>query len=172
MSDKPEFDQLIERHGEEIFAYLWRLLRFTADAEDCFQETFFKGFKAFPRLQPPANYRAWLYRIATNTANSFLARQARLAKVTADLNLEILSDGPATAEIVDQRIALARVYAAVEKLPPKQRAALILRKYQGLSYNEIGESLATSTDSARAHVYQALKKLRAELAPHQNDTEG
>ncbi len=172
MEQKPAFDKLIERHGPEILSYLWRQLYDTADSEDCFQDVFLRAFRAYPRLKPPANYRAWLYKIATNTANTFRLRRERLATRTANLDPELLQDGPTTADIVNRRLILTTTLEAVKKLPEKQRAALLLRKYQGLAYAEIGTALGCSSDSARANVYQALKKLRAELKPLENNLEG
>jgi RNA polymerase sigma-70 factor (ECF subfamily) len=172
MDNKPVFDLLIKRHGQEIFNYLWRLLYDYADAEDCFQDVFIRAFRAYPRLTATANYRAWLYRIATNTANTFRKRRNRLSQQITDLNPEVLQDGPDTAELVDRRLAFSNVLQAVDKLPEKQRAALLLRKYQELSYTEIASTLACSNESARANVYQALKKLRGELIPPEDRFEG
>jgi RNA polymerase sigma-70 factor (ECF subfamily) len=172
MENHPPFDLLIQRYGTEIYAYLCRQLYDSTDAEDCFQDVFLRAFNAYPRLKAPANHRAWLYRIATNTASTFKKRRGRLAFKTEDLHPEIIQDGPTTAELVDRRLAFSKVIGAVERLPKKQRAALILRKYQGLSYEEIAQALTCSSDSARSNVYQALKKLRAELAPLENPPEG
>ena len=172
MELKPAFDNLIERHGPEIFSYLWRQLYDNADAEDCFQDVFLRAFRAYPRLKRPANYRAWLYKIATNTANTYKLKRKRTAMRTANLDPELLQDGPTTVDIVNRRLIFTSTLEAVERLPEKQRAALLLRKYQGLAYAEIGQALGCSPDSARANVYQALKKLRAELRPLDINLEG
>lgn len=172
MEQKPAFDDLIERHGPEIFAYLWRQLYNYDDAEDCFQDVFLRAFRAYARLKPPAKYRAWLYKIATNTANTFKLRRERFASRTANLDPEIPQDGPTTADLIDRRLSLSSILEAVEKLPDKQRAALLLRKYQGLAYTEIGQALGCTSESARANVYQALRKLRAELKPRENNLVG
>ena len=165
MDNKPTFDMLIEKHGKEIYSYLWRLLYDPADADDCFQDVFLRAFTAYPRLKATSNYRAWLYRIAINTSNTFRRRRGRLAGRTTDLDPEIHSNGQSPADLVDQALSLARVRKAVDNLPKKQRAALLLRKYQRLSYTEIANALSCSTESARSNVYQALKKLRRELVP-------
>src|ERR1051325_11076075 len=97
MKTRPDFEALVETHSAEIFAYLWRLLRQTADAEDCLQETFLRAYRAYPRLNGTANYRAWLYKIATNTARTHLKRRARATAHTTDLDPELLpSDSPLT----------------------------------------------------------------------------
>src|SRR5437899_2722789 len=81
----PTFDALVNAHSAAIFAYLWRLLRDTADAEDCLQDTFLRAYRAYGRLDQAAdgrghtNPRAWLYRIATNVARTRLRQRSREA---------------------------------------------------------------------------------------------
>ena len=161
---KSEFDALVERHSAEIFAYLWRMLRDTPDAEDCLQETFLRAFRAYSRVQAGTNYRAWLYKIATNTARSHFKRRKRSETHTTDLDPDLQADGPSLADQVERQALLVAVVRAVEELPEQQRAALIMRKYQELSYTEIGLALNCGQAAARANVYQALKKLRAQFA--------
>jgi RNA polymerase sigma-70 factor (ECF subfamily) len=155
-----DFDILIELHSREIYSYLWRMLRDLQDAEDSLQETFLRAFRGFPRLREDSNYRAWFYKIATNVAYTHLKRRARHTS-----NITDLTDFNAISSPIDfqQKELLETVLTAVESLPHKQRAALLLRNYQGLSFDEIGETLECSPESARANLYQALKKLRAQL---------
>lgn len=165
MKARPEFEALVDAHSAEIFAYLWRMLRETADAEDCLQETFLRAYRAYPRLNGQANYRAWLYKIATNTARTHLKRRARSAARTVDLDPELLHSETHLGDGLDRRQTLAAVDQAVQALPHRQRAALILRNYQELSYPAIAAALGCTEDAARANVYQALKKLRAQFEP-------
>jgi RNA polymerase sigma-70 factor, ECF subfamily len=158
------FESLIERHSAEIFSYLWRLLHYDMDAEDCLQETFLRAFRAFPRLAVDANHRAWLYRIATNLAFTHLKRRNSLAAQTADVDPDRLSTPVDFSSGLEREEILAEVLQAVISLPEKQRAALLMRKYQGLEYAEIAQVLRCSQTAARAGVYQALKKLRTQLA--------
>jgi RNA polymerase sigma-70 factor (ECF subfamily) len=155
-----DFDFLVDQHNREIFNYLWRMLRDPQNAEDALQETFIRAFRGFPRLQDHANLRAWLYKIATNVAYTQLKKRGRYATHITDLSeFSIL----ATQDNIDQRDLLEAVLQAVAALPQKQQAALMLRNYQGLDYDEIGIILDCSPESARANVYQALKKLRQEM---------
>ena len=158
---KPDFDGLVEQHSAEIFAYLWRLLRETHDAEDCLQETFLRAYRSFSRVRAGSNYRAWLYKIATNAARSHWKRRQRDETHTLDLDPDRQADEMPVAERVEHRALLAAVTRAVEALPDQQRAALIMRKYQELSYAEIAAALECSETAARANVYQAVKKLQA-----------
>jgi RNA polymerase sigma-70 factor, ECF subfamily len=161
---KPDFDELVERHSAEIFAYVWRMLREAHDAEDCLQETFLRAFRSYERVRAGTNYRAWLYKIATNTARSQWQRRMRRERRTIDLDPERQSDEMSVADRIERKALLAAVARAVEELPDQQRAALILRKYQELSYAEIAAALECTEAAARANVYQAVKKLQAKLA--------
>ena len=160
---KPDFDELVERHSAEIFAYVWRLLREAHDAEDCLQETFLRAFRSYGRVRAGTNYRAWLYKIATNTARSQWKRRKRSEIRTVDLDPEQRADEMPVADRVERQALLAAVARAVEELPAQQRAALIMRKYQELSYAEIAAALECTEAAARANVYQAVKKLQAKF---------
>ena len=155
------FDTLVDQHSQEIFAYLWRMMRDSEDAEDALQETFMRAFRGFPRLKNTANLRAWLYKIATNVAYTQLKKRSRLASRTTDLT----DFTPiAASDNLERRDLLEAVLQAVEQLPHKQQAALMLRNYQGFTYDEIGDALNCSPEAARANVYQAVKKLRDQFA--------
>ena len=162
MSSSPEtLATLSERHRPEIVRYLSRLLGDHDEAEDVCQEVFLRAHRAFARLAPDSNCRAWLYRIATNTGLNAARRRARRFARAADVEIDGLpADSGASAE---QRAQLRAVAAAVETLPPRQRAALVLRQFQGLGYAEIAATLGGNEAAARANVYQALKRLRAAL---------
>lgn len=163
----PRFEILIERHHDEIYSYLWRLLHGTGglggatDAQDLTQEVFLRAYRAFGRLRPDSNYRAWLYKIATNCAYTALKRGQRDG---ASLPDNIADAAPLPHQQVIHNETLATVQQAIEGLPPKQHAALVMRYLQGLKYAEVAQALDCSEDSARANVYQAIRRLRRELA--------
>jgi RNA polymerase sigma-70 factor (ECF subfamily) len=159
MPAKPPFDQLVNSHSREIFHYLYRLLGQTQAAEDALQDAFVRAMRAYERLDDQANTRAWLYRIAGNVARTQLKRNQR-ARDSQQLHDNLPDSSPSVTHQVETRDRLRAVSRAIQQLPHNQRSALLLRKYQGLSYAEIGLALDCSPDSARANVYQALKKLR------------
>jgi RNA polymerase sigma-70 factor (ECF subfamily) len=158
-----EFESLVAAHSAEILAYLWRMVRDEADAQDCLQEAFLRAYRACDRLDGRAQHRAWLYRIATNVALTHLKRRGREAARRSPLAFDLPDAGPLPGEAAIRRETLAAIAAAVERLPEQQRAALILRKYQDLSYAEMADTLGCSEEAARANVYQAIKKLRNTL---------
>ncbi len=160
MSSVEEFNSVVETYSEEIFAYLWRWLNGHEDAEDCLQEVFLRAFKAFDRLNEGSNIRAWLYKIATNTAITFRNKRSRREDKELLIEADLRSLEPSPMDQVLSKEQRVSILKAVESLPTKQRAALIMRKYQGFSYDEIAGVLECSQESARANVYQGIRKLR------------
>jgi len=164
MSPKIDFELLVDKHSEELFAYLWRMFGDSAEAQDCLQDTFLRAYRAYARLKGDANMRAWLYKIASNTAFTQLKRRGRLKHQSAVLVENIASRETPPDLQVEQFNRLEQVKGAVMALPHKQRAALMMRKYQEMSYKEISQALNCTAESARANVYQGLRKLRRQLA--------
>lgn len=167
------FETLIERHHDEIYAYLWRLLRNAGAADaaleagDLAQDVFLRAYRAFGRLRRDSNHRAWLFKIATNCAYTALKQGRRRASRSVSLDdeahqVQAADPSPDQRAIADE--TLAQVRRAIAALPPKQRMAVVLRYVQELDYGTIAQALDCSQDSARANVYQALRRLRQELA--------
>jgi RNA polymerase sigma factor (sigma-70 family) len=143
-----------DRYGKEIHAYLWRMLGDPQDAEDGLQETFLRALRARSR-GPILEPRAWLYTVAGNVARTQLRRRRREWGLRVPVDVE--SSAPDGVAEKDRLEAVRRV---VESLPPKQRQALLLRRYQGLGYEDIARVLDGSPQAARANVYQAVLKLK------------
>jgi RNA polymerase sigma-70 factor (ECF subfamily) len=161
----PRFEELIDRHHDELFAYLWRLLGkerqsdVTLDVEDLTQEVFARAYEAFPRLRENSNHRAWLYKIATNCAFTKLRRiKSRREKMLA---LEASAAARDHSSIGENMAS--RVRDIVNALPVKQKACLTLRYLEDLDYPEIAEIVGCTDVSARANVYQAIRSLRRAL---------
>lgn len=157
--DKQAFEQAMLAHRDEIYRYAWRMVSNEQDAQDLTQETFLRAYRAFARLQPDSNVRAWLYRIATNLCLTFLKQRGREKIHALDANL--LADSQTPQAAYGKLELMQEVAQAVESLPSRQRAAIVQRKYQGFSYAQIAHNLDCSEAAARAHVYQGLRKLRA-----------
>ena len=162
------FEAVMTTHHAEIYRYLRRVTFRSADAEDLVQETFLRAFRAYRALAHDANVRAWLFAIATNLfRNSLRAAKRRRAahdRVKAG-GRDGHDDSPEGEALFNE--ARSAVEAVIEILPPKQRAAFVLRKVHELSYDDIAKSLDCSADSARAHVFQAFRKIRHSLDDHQ-----
>jgi RNA polymerase sigma-70 factor (ECF subfamily) len=158
------FEALMAEHHGEIYRYLLRATGRRPDADDLCQETFLRAFRAHRTLPPDANARAWLFAIATNLSKNHYRSQSRRRRAYAAISLTASStDGAGPERTTIAVETTARVEAIVERLPLKQRLAFIQRKLHGLEYGTIGASLGCSPDSARAHVFQALRKIRRVL---------
>lgn len=151
-------------HHAAIHRYLRRVTARASEAEDLAQETFLRAYRAWTALPPGTNHRAWLYTIATNALRNHLRAERRRYSAHATVRVtrrEIDLDGPEAAAAASEACALTE--AAVRRLPLKQRLAFVMRKLEELDYESIGRSLGCSAETARAHVFQALRKVRAAL---------
>ncbi len=158
------FEAVVAAHHAEIRRYLLRITARPSEADDLSQETFLRAFRAHGSLPPDSNVRAWLFSIATNLSrNHFRAQKRRLrAHAAAALERpEVDSAWPESEAAAGE--ARARIEAVIAGLPMKQRLAFIMRKMHDLDYAVIGANLDCSADSARAHVFQALRKIRRGL---------
>ena len=158
MTGPTYFETLLDRHQREIMIYILRSLGDRDLAEDVFQETFLRAFRAYKRLPPEANYRAWLYKIASNACHD-----ARRQRARSPLPLYDSVAAPDASDGTTGALAGA-VAAFMRSLPARQRQALVLRKFQNMGYDEIAAVLGCSPEAARANVYQGLRKLRAHFA--------
>ena len=162
-----DFEAIVLTHHDEIHRYLRRVTGHTGEAEDLAQETFLRAFRAFAGLPCPTNHRAWLYTIATNAYRNHLrsTRRCKTAHATVRVTRrEIDTDGPEAAALADEIRTV--VETGIRRLPLKQRLAFTMRKLEELDYDSIGTSLGCSAESARAHVFQALRKIRMMLDGH------
>ena len=156
----PTFEMVLERYQTEIFRFAVHLTRNQADADDLYQETVLKAYRAFDRLDGEANHRAWLYRIATNTFLSDRRKRGRERPLDDVQASQLPGKATDDAARLDAGNLLREVDAFVASLPDKQRLALIQRKYHDLSYADIALNLRCSEAAARANVHEALRKLR------------
>jgi RNA polymerase sigma-70 factor, ECF subfamily len=165
MPKTKHFTELLESHEREIYRFVYRMTGNPEDASDLLQETFLRAFRAFPRLPADANHRAWLFRIAHRQAlNLFRARRVRRAEPIEEATaLQDLGGHPES--LSETRHLAQSLRALIRNLTVRQRCALLLKKYEGLSYAEVADVLGCTEENARAHVYQAMKKIRNGLRP-------
>jgi len=158
------FEALVIAYHDDIHRYLRRMTGRQGQAEDLTQETFLRAYRAFARLAPDVKHRSWLYTIATNAYRNHVRSERRRASAHATTRVIRRGVGSGSAESEAAAGELRRaVEVAIGALPLKQRLAFTMRKLEELDYETIGESLDCSAETARAHVFQALRKIRVAL---------
>lgn len=162
MGQEP-FEALVATHHGEIHRYLRRVTSGSSEADDLSQETFLRAYRAYRALPPDANVRAWLFAIATNLSRNHFRGEKRKTRAHATVRLtrSELDGGPEGEALFNEARGL--IDGIVDHLPSKQRTAFVLRKIHDLDYETIAGSLDCSVDTARAHVFQALRKIRQGL---------
>ena len=155
--DLPPFQSLLDSYRGDVYRFLVASVG-AIDADDCYQETWIAALRAYPRLKRADNLRGWLMRIAQNKAIDSQRARARRPLPSDSL--------PETAAAPEQAPATPdgepELWAAVRRLPPKQRAAVFCRSVLGMPYAELAELLDSSEDAARRNVHDGLKALREE----------
>lgn len=160
--DIAAFEELVFAYEKPIYSHLYRLVGRREDAEDLTQETFIKAYKHRLSLNPAGNVRAWLYRIATNTAYDWLRRQRRLPETVA---VEKADDAETIGhdEAYYQVEASADLDRALQKLSPAHRTALLLFYREGQTYEEIAASMNLPLNTVKTHLRRAKIALRKVL---------
>lgn len=153
------FDLIVERHRRPVYQLCYRFAGNHEDASDLSQDVFLRAYRGLRTFKGNSALATWLYRIGVNVC---LNRVGVKAPVTVPLeeqqHVDRRTASPADLLLRDERAVHVR--AAVAQLPPKQRAALILRVYQDLSHREIASALGTSVGAAKANVFHALQNLK------------
>lgn len=171
--DAQAFATLFETYQGPITGYLYRLVRDREVAEDLAQDTFIKAYKALNRTTPDLNFRAWLYRIATNTATSYFRRQKIIHWLPFGPGVPEPSAEPRTGDRLGER---ELIEATMQKLNPSYATVLLLRHQQGLSLEEAASALDISVNAAKVRLFRARRafvKIYRELSGEGDDeTEG
>ncbi len=162
--DEDAFRLLVLRWQQPVFAFLWHLLRSHEEAEDLTQDVFLKVLDQAPRYRPEGKFRSWLLRIAANRARSLLRRRKILRWVSFDPDVHDRSRGEddASRQLERDETAL-RVQEAIRRLPQRQREAVVLRRYQDLSYEEIAVALDVTAAAVESLLQRAAANLRRDL---------
>ena len=155
----PPFQRVLDDHRDDVH----RFLMATAgpnEADDAFQETFLAALHAYPRLRPDSNVHSWLLTIAHRKAIDAHRARGRRAAPVAEVDRGGAHD-PALRDVVGE----PELWARVRALPPKQRAAVVLRFVADASHAEAAEVIGCTEEAARRSLHEALTKLRKDETP-------
>jgi RNA polymerase sigma-70 factor (ECF subfamily) len=170
--DPDAFRVLVERHSRVVFRVAFRMTGNRQDAEDVVQEAFLRAYRQLGRFDERAEFGTWLYRIATNCAlDTIRARRRRsenLAAAGPD-ETDPLAQLPAHEPSPERSAWSAQLRGAVEdamnELSPTERAAFVLRHFEGMRIEEVGRALECRPGAAKHSVFRAVQKLRRALEP-------
>jgi RNA polymerase sigma factor (sigma-70 family) len=151
----PPFQRFLDDQREPVWRFLVAAVG-REDADDCFQETFLAAMSAYPRLRPDSNLRAWVLTIAHRKALDHHRGRGRRA-IPVEVVPEVAVHDPPPRD--------HETWQRVRELPPKQRAAILLRYAGDLSHAEVAAALDCSEEAARRSAHEGLKKLRLEMSP-------
>jgi len=171
--DTRAFDLLVLKYQGRIATLVARFVNDAAEVEDVTQEAFIKAFRALPKFRGESAFYTWLYRIASNAAKNYLVARGRRPATTADVqDAEYFEEGDALREIETPENAyfgseLAKtVQTALEGLPEELRAALSLREFDGLSYEEIADVMACPVGTVRSRIFRAREVVDSRVREH------
>jgi RNA polymerase sigma-70 factor (ECF subfamily) len=149
--DVDAFEELVRRHQASVYRVALRILGSSADAQDAVQETFIRAWRALPHFRHDSTISTWLYRIATRRALHRIAAR----RTTETLDEVEPEGGPDPADSAERRERLRAVTHAIANLPPEQRAALVLREFEGLSYQEVADILGAGLPAIKTRIHRA-----------------
>jgi RNA polymerase sigma-70 factor (ECF subfamily) len=150
-------EELVAKYQRRIYAVLYRMTGDAEDAKDITQKTFMSAFENIKGFRRESSFHTWIYRIAVNTA---INHSKRMDSNTVELN-DSLSSGEAGAlSGVIRKERELHVKESLKMLPERQKTAVILRAYEGLSLRETAEVMKCTEGAVKAHYHNAIKKLR------------
>jgi len=171
--ERSAFDVLVLRYQQKVLKLVLRYIRDPMEAEDVVQEAFIKAFRAIGSFRGDSAFYTWIYRIAINTAKNALVSSKR-RPVSYDIDVQDPEQGDLEARLTDgetpEQLAMTEeirqtVNHAMADLPEDLRTAIVLREIDGLSYEEIAESMDCPVGTVRSRIFRAREAIDRRLRP-------
>jgi RNA polymerase sigma-70 factor (ECF subfamily) len=169
--DSSSFTLLLEKHRGPVIHFVYRMVLNQAIAEELAQEVFLRVYRSRESYEPTAKFTTWLFRIATHLALNWI-RDGKNERGQESLDSEIqegvgrqVADRNRTVEqVLVYRVRLKEVRDAIDLLPAKQRAAVLMHKYQEMEYSQIAKALGCSESAVKSLLFRAYETLRSRLS--------
>lgn len=173
--DRNAYRVLVERYQRKVYSQCYGMVRNPDDAMDMVQETFIRAFRNIDRFEGTAAFSTWLFRIASNCCIDFLRKMKRAREVdyddaigreeTADGEEVVLPDrlGISPAHVLSRRELMGKIEDALQSLSPAHREAILLREVEGLSYQEMADTLGISIGTVMSRLHHARKNMQKAL---------
>jgi RNA polymerase sigma-70 factor (ECF subfamily) len=169
--DAPSFATLLERHRRPVIHFVYRMVQNQPVAEELAQEVFLRVYRSRASYEPTAKFTTWLFRIATHLALNWI-RDGRNEKGQESLNddpqegvsRQVADRGLSVEQKMVYEVKLQEVRRAIQGLPAKQRAAVLMHKYEEMEYSQIAGILDCSESAVKSLLFRAYESLRVKLA--------
>lgn len=177
--DKKAFDLLVLKYQNKALNVISRYIRDPYEAQDVCQEAFIKAYRALANFRGDSAFYTWLYRIAINTAKNYLVAQGRRpprddieASTAEQFDGAVGLQESATPERMLMKDELEQaVYGAIEDLPEDLRTAIMLREFDGLSYEDIATAMSCPVGTVRSRIFRAREAIELRIRPLMDETE-
>jgi RNA polymerase sigma-70 factor, ECF subfamily len=171
--DSEAFRALVERHSRAVYRIAHRMTGNPSDAEDVVQETFLKAYRQLGRFESRANFGTWLHRIAVNCSIDLIRSRPHREAGHDAADLDEMSgkdEAVNTGHKTPERLMLStevqdRITAAMSALSDRERAAFVLRHFEGHSIDDISRSLGMKSNATKHSIFRAVRKMRTALEP-------
>jgi RNA polymerase sigma-70 factor (ECF subfamily) len=167
--DRDAYRVLVERHSRRIFHLAYRMTGSEQDAEDLVQETFMRAFQQLDGFTARSQFGTWIYRIAVNCAIDIMRKHQRrdepFEPIDPESGIPLVADTPGPDRLVFSGEMQQRVKSALDQLSPMERAAFVLRHYEGKCIEEISDTLGLANGATKQAVFRAVQKIRRSLQP-------
>src|SRR5271170_3536847 len=169
--DGASYSLLIEKHRSPVVHFLYRMIQDYAISEELSQEVFLRVYRSRESYEPTAKFTTWLFRIATHLALNWI-RDGKKEKSNESLSEEVIEGverqvadrHPSVEQRMIYEVKVREIRKAIEALPEKQRAAILMHKYQGLDYSQISGALSCTESAVKSLLFRAYETLRSRLA--------
>lgn len=158
--DRSAFEAILLRYQDRIYTLCRYMLKNREDAQDAAQDAFLKGYRGLKGFRPESSLYTWMYRIAVTTCLDYRKKSRREVFRSEPLTEDLPSNGPSPEQLYESGEIPDSVQLALQKLPEKLRAAILLREMEELSYEEIAEVLHTSVGTVKSRISRAREQLR------------
>jgi len=178
LGDLDAFEELVERHQHRVFGTAVRMLNSQEDAEDIAQQVFVRVWKSAKRYKPTAKFSTWLMTITRNLVLNEVRRRTRKPIWFLEEQDENASgrvpdqSAPNPSKTIEQNELETAVDQAISELPEPQRMAVVLRRFEEMPYEEIGQIMKMSVPAVKSLLFRARTTLREKLQAHLRDLEG
>jgi RNA polymerase sigma-70 factor, ECF subfamily len=177
--DKKAFNLLVSKYHRRVGRLLARMLKNQEDIEEVVQDSFIKAYRAIASFRGDSAFYTWIYRIAINAAKNLLVQQGRRPSTPNELlegedetfeHQHALSTIDTPESLIQTKQIGAAVNEAIEALPEDLRAAILMREIEGLSYEEIAQSMGCPVGTVRSRIFRAREAVAAHIKPLLDDS--